>query len=97
MGFKAAERGFYVLLGLYCILLLTACVPLTGAQSGGSCRTADVFSLPDVVRPCCEAMPSGDCSAGFPTHCSVSCRAVTESAGFLLAADSVPLANGYYY
>ena len=58
------------------------------------CRTADVFSLPDVVRPCCEAMPSGDCSAGFPTHCSVTYRAATEYPECLLAADPAPLANG---
>jgi hypothetical protein len=71
MASKAAARGIFVLLGL--LLLLTACVHLAGAQASVSCKTADVFSLPDVVRPCCESMPSGDCSGGFPTDCSVTC------------------------
>ena len=39
MGSKAAERGFFVLLGLCCILLLTACVPLAGAQRSNACNS----------------------------------------------------------
>ena len=55
----------------FALLCTLACQPSARAQE--NCETVTLFSLADVVRPCCEAMPSGDCSGGFPSACSVTC------------------------
>ena len=57
--------------------MLAACVLLSllvSAARAQNCRVTTLETLPDVVAPCCEAMPgSGSCRDGFPTVCPQIC------------------------
>ena len=57
------------LLWMFAGVALLALNALKGATAQDNCETATLFSLPQIVAPCCEAMPAGDCSAGTSMVC----------------------------
>eukprot|EP01052_Picozoa_sp_SAG31_P007096 SAG31_NODE_334_length_17513_cov_10.799989_4_plen_172_part_00 len=60
--------------GVYASALL--CALLLGARQSAAqqhCPVTMLETMPDVVAPCCEAMPSGTCADGFPPICPLVC------------------------
>ena len=55
------------------MLFLFAAAVLAGPAAAQNCAISDMETLPAVVAPCCEAMPGGTCSGGFPNICSYIC------------------------
>lgn len=48
---------------------------MTFARRGSAqnCPLNSLETMPDVVAPCCEAMPGGSCAEGFPAVCPQIC------------------------
>ena len=46
---------------------------VTHPAAAQNCPLSSLETLPDVVAPCCEAMPGGTCAEGFPSICPQIC------------------------
>ena len=56
-----------LVLGVACLLAFAR------RGSAQNCPLNSLETLPDVVAPCCEAMPGGSCAEGFPAICPQIC------------------------